>query len=561
MSFPGGLSGYLGGFLMQFYFLSLAGPFIITFLLFGIQQTTRQILSVVNRNISFFPLSFLPALYAALILCDEFYPLSAVVGFLITLLLCWLYITIRKKNYRFIIGTLLIPLTYWLAGGSFLMLLAVIFVFEILVVKRSRKKAGKTEISDIANSGRLKAWHLTVYLLVAAGVPLFVKTFLILQPLMLTFISEFYYDLRTVVPKSIFIFFAFPAALMIIKCFLPEKEKIYHTAIYIQIAGIIVAGYFGFRLLANFSAEEIFTYDYLVRNECWVDVITFAEKKPPRNDLSLAMLNLSLAKTGKMGGSMFTFEQNGSEGLFLPFAKDYFAPMMRSEIFFQLGLINASQECAFESMETTPNLNKTVRSIKRLAETNLINGQYEVAKKYIKVLKNTIFYRKWAIDTEKYLYNEDMINKHFVWGERRSLMIKKDIFFKVQNMESTLNMLYILLSENPQNRIAFEYLISYYLINKDLMNLMNCLPMMEKLNYSEIPLSYQEAIMYFIGLTPKNPMSDIRFYVSDYTKTKMKAYTGIYTAFKNPQEYLRKKYSGTYWYYFDFKTIGLSNEK
>ena len=39
MSCPGGFSGYLGEFLTQFYFLSLAGPFIITLLLLVIQQT------------------------------------------------------------------------------------------------------------------------------------------------------------------------------------------------------------------------------------------------------------------------------------------------------------------------------------------------------------------------------------------------------------------------------------------------------------------------------------------------------------------------------------------
>ena len=63
IGFPGGFSGYLGGFLTQFYFLSLVGPLIITLLLFGIQQTTRHILSAANGNDLFFPLSFSPALF------------------------------------------------------------------------------------------------------------------------------------------------------------------------------------------------------------------------------------------------------------------------------------------------------------------------------------------------------------------------------------------------------------------------------------------------------------------------------------------------------------------
>ncbi|MBE3087322.1 MAG: hypothetical protein IMZ64_14030, partial [Bacteroidetes bacterium] len=66
MSYPGGFSGYLGGFLTQFYYLSLVGPLILTLLIFAIQQLTKHILFTINQNRSFFPLSFLPALNAAM---------------------------------------------------------------------------------------------------------------------------------------------------------------------------------------------------------------------------------------------------------------------------------------------------------------------------------------------------------------------------------------------------------------------------------------------------------------------------------------------------------------
>jgi len=85
ISFPGGFSGYLGGFLTQFYYLSLAGSLIITLLIFGIQQLTKLILFRINQNRSFVPLSFVPALFVAMIICDEFYPLSALIGFMVAL--------------------------------------------------------------------------------------------------------------------------------------------------------------------------------------------------------------------------------------------------------------------------------------------------------------------------------------------------------------------------------------------------------------------------------------------------------------------------------------------
>ena len=561
IGFPGGFSGYLGGFLTQFYFLSLVGPLIITLLLFGIQQTTRYILSATNGNDSFFPISFFPALFSGMILCDEFYPISAIVGFLIALLFGLLYLSIKKSWYRFVVGILSIPFVYWLTGGAFIMLLSVILVYEIIVLRRLKKMAGSTKISQVADIERLTAWHLTVYIAEVAVIPVIVNAFLILQPLMLGYVSEFYYDLHTVLPANILVLFALPAVLLILISFLPAKIKAFKAALWIQMTTIIIAGYLGFKLMTNFAAEEIFTYDYLVRNQRWADVIAFAEKKPPRNNLSLALLNLALAKTDKMGEDMFNFEQNGIEGLFLPKANEYFASMIRSDIFFQLGLINASQECAFERMETNPNLNKSVRSIVRLTETNLLNGQYEVALKYVKLLKNTVFYREWASDVEKYLFNEDMINKHPVWGERRKLMIREDFFFKVQNGESTLNMLHILLSENQQNRIAFEYLMSYYLINKDILNILNCISIMDKLCYPSIPDLYQEATILVIGLTSENQKTGIPLVVSKYINARMKRYTNIYRSHNNPQAFLRKEFSGTYWYYFHFKPIEINSEE
>jgi hypothetical protein len=558
MGLPGGFSGWLGEFLTQFFIISLAGPLIITILLFGMQKVTLRIFSAINANRSFFPLSFLLPLNAALIICDEFYPLSAVIGVLISLIAGWIYTTIPNNNRRFIAGLLLIPLTYCLAGGSYLSLLAIIIVFEILSAYRARKNASRKKINDLHGFRMVKVWQLFIYVVISAGIPLLARQYLVQEPAGLAYLSEFYYDLRTQVPKAIPMLFALPAILMILICFLPSKEKIYKTALFIQVALFIPAVIFGLKLWANFGAESIMKYDYLVRMNRWNDVIKYAEKKPPRNNLSLAMLNLSLAKTGTMGDRMFNFEQNGIDGLFLHFAKEYVAPMMGSEIFYQLGLVNASQEYSFESTETTPALNKTVRSVKRLAETNLINGNCEVARKYLKLLDKTIFYRKWAHKTEKYLYNEDLINSDPDWGDKRKMLIKRDFFFKVEIMEGALNML---LKENPRNNMAYQYLMAFYLINKDLGNFMNRVPMMNDLGYTSIPVGYQEAIMYVIGLTTENPMKNVPYQISNDTKLRMQAYANIYTSRKDAQEILRKSYSGTYWYYLHYKKIEIKKAK
>ena len=101
---PGGLCSYLGSFLTQFYYLPLAGPLVIAGLLLILQQATGKILFSVNSSSYHLPLSFVPSLFACMLLCNEFYPLSAVTGFLASMASAWLYISVRTGRKRLITG-------------------------------------------------------------------------------------------------------------------------------------------------------------------------------------------------------------------------------------------------------------------------------------------------------------------------------------------------------------------------------------------------------------------------------------------------------------------------
>jgi hypothetical protein len=231
---------------------------------------------------------------------------------------------------------------------------------------------------------------------------------------------------------------------------------------------------------------------------------------------------------------------------------------MGNEILYHLGLTNASQEYAFESMETIPSMGKSARVIKRLAETNLINGQYKVSEKYLKLLKKTIFYRKWAKNAMTVLNNEEKINNDPDWGEKRKFMVRNDYFFHIKNIEAVLNRM---VKEHPDNKMAFEYLMAFYMINKDMRNFINLIPVMEKMGYSKVPDSYQEAILYIIGLNNEDPMTNSPAYVSQNTKLRMKAYADIYTKYPDARKRLEKKYAGTYWFYLHFEEVELSSSE
>ena len=391
------------------------------------------------------------------------------------------------------------------------------------------------------------------YIILAVIFPLLVQKYLLYQTVLSTVFTEFYYDISGLIPRTIPILFGIPLILIIIVNLLKISERYYVIALSVQIGIILIICFFGFKKWANFDAEEIMAYDYLVRNKQWAEVLEYNTKKPPQNYLSLAMLNLALAKTGLLGDKMFNYDQHGLDGLFLIFNKiGYTTPLMGNEILYHLGFINASQKYTFEAMEIIPNKDKSARTIIRLAETNLINGQYKVSEKYLKLLEKTIFYRKWAKNTMEYLYNEDKINDHPDWGEKRKYKVKNDYFFDIQNMEEALiNMV----EDNPGNKIAFEYLMAAYLINKDLANFIKYFPGIENFNYKEVPISYQEAMIYIILLNKKNPIPNATRYVNENIIKRLNSYISIYTTYPDAMVRLRKDFWGTYWYYLHFSDI------
>jgi len=540
---PGGFNGYIGGFLTQCFYLPYIGALIITLLLIAIQQVTKRILLSINDNQYLFPLTFFPMLLAGIMLLDELYPLSAVTGILSALLFGWLYTKLKKRNHRFTTGLVIIPVAYLLLGGVIFALLLIMLVYELITSLKAQKRT--------LPEGRknFKILHYLSYLILAVCVPLLVQRFFILQPVKLAFMSEFFYNIPDKIPSLLLIIFIIPSILIFLYYIIPSHHlRNIYTLVALMII-VLAVGYTGFRLKVNFDAEETMTYDYLARNQQWDKIISHAERSYPKNYLSLAMFNLALAKTGQLGDKLFRYDQHGVDGLFLGFAHEYITPLMGNEIFYHLGLINASQQYVFESMEVMPKSGRSVRSVKRLAETNLINGQYRVAEKYLKLLERTLFYRKWARDTKKYLNNEDLINQHPDYGEKRKLLVSKDFFFHAEDIE---NILYLILRDNPRNKLAFEYLMAIYLLNKDLQKFIDCLPMMEDLNYSEIPVSYQEAIMYYISMINSDPLTGSRLKISDSVKSRMQSYADIYTKNPDARDLLRQYFGGTYWYYLHY---------
>jgi len=311
---------------------------------------------------------------------------------------------------------------------------------------------------------------------------------------------------------------------------------------------IIYVSVFKIAYPKNHSKWELMKYDYHCRMKNWNKVIEMADRKSPTTPMTVAYLNLALYKTGQLSDKMFHYFQSGPEGLIPSFHRDFMIPAVAGEIYWYLGFVNTAQRFTFESMEALPGYQKSVRSVKRLAETNLINEYYETSEKYLSILEKTLFYRKWAKETRTYINNDIKIYMHPEWSEIRRFRTNVD--FMHSNAEKDM-MLGVIFQQNIGHRMAYEYLMAYTLLTKNIESFPVYFRLKKDFAYNEIPKAWQETLVYIWGLK-NDDMESIPIPISNTVKNDVMNYARIYTSQQSPEQTLRNQFSKTYWYYYHF---------
>ena len=215
---------------------------------------------------------------------------------------------------------------------------------------------------------------------------------------------------------------------------------------------------------ANFKAERVMQYDFMACHQQWNRILATANAEKPNNQIGVTVQNLALAMHGQLADHLFDYNQNGIAGLLPDVQSDATSPMPTAEAFYQLGMIYVAQRTVFEAQEAILDFQKSARCYKRLAQTNLIIGSYEVARKYLTALQKTLFYRDFANETLPLLGNEEAIAKHPEYGRMRKCAYGEDFYF---SDHTTPEMLESLFFSNTDNHLAYQYLVAYYMLTGD----------------------------------------------------------------------------------------------
>ncbi len=537
MDKPGGFSDYVGNFFTQFFFYSWVGAIIIATLLTLLQRAVWFIAHKLGAKPLFAPITFIPSLLYWGLLCDENYLMGGVVVMLLVVAFISLCTFLKSAPIRIPFVLFSIPVLYWLAGGAFLLLPLFAIIREMI-------------------SGKMKMIHLALFMLVSVALsiafPLLSKIYLLQYPVMKAWIGANFFRFPVVIPFSIGAIGLLIVFIPIILRLLPVyKKKNRKVLVYVvQLLILLVGGYLFIRGAADMEKEEIMAYDFNVRMRRWDQVIALADKKAPSSPLSVTCLNLALAKEGLLAERMFNYYQNGIQGLMPDFTRDFTIPMVAGEVYYHLGFVNTAQRYAFEAMEALPDYQKSVRAVKRLAETNLINGDYTIATKYLQLLQKTFYYRGWATKALITMKDEMLIVQHSEWGWLRQCRTKEDFLFSEGEKDMMLGVLF---RQNQTNRMAYEYLMAYTLLTKDLNHFIQYFPLGKSLKYKAIPNSFQEALLYVWEKTNTDPAREIPYPINSLTMQRMKAFERVSPNQADPDPKLFSEFWNTYWYYLQFR--------
>ena len=483
---PGGLADYISEFLVQFYYMPVLGGVIIALLLMGIQAAVWGLMKQYGARHDFpgYLLSFLPSIALWCAMGDQNVLLSFVVALFGALVIGWIHNRFHNRLVKVVFELVSTALVYWFLGP-------VVFLYAALMIGDTLKNA-KQKGNVFSGIG----YSAGILILTIAWILLTTQT--LQYPLYRIFAGLNYYRYPGTIsplPFVVMVWAVVISFLGMIPCHRKSLQKLQQSKVVIVLIYVlvIVASWFGIKASFDEMTYELIDYDFLVRTEQWDKIIEKAEKKPATTPLSVSCVNLALSQKGMLADRLFEFYQNGGEGLFPTFTRDMISPVSTAEIFFRLGMVNDAERYMFEAQEAIPNYRKSARLTRRIIECEIINGNYQVAAKLLRRLQKTLFYSNWANQTMALLGNEKAINRHPVYGKLRKYREKKqDFLFSDREMDQMLGLLFL---NDNHNKMAYEYLVCYELLQRDMEKFMQYYPLGRFVGYDHIPRSFQEILI------------------------------------------------------------------
>ncbi|MBD3321478.1 MAG: hypothetical protein GF350_10335 [Chitinivibrionales bacterium] len=262
-------------------------------------------------------------------------------------------------------------------------------------------------------------------------------------------------------------------------------------------------------------------FDHAAYYHEWERLLDAARRLPDAgfHPYTCADVNRALYETGDLCEKMFTFPQNPA-GLMVPLRhytqKDsvHVPPLIgirNAETCLKLGLVNLAEQMAHELLSAYSDY-PALYCI--LAKVNIIKKQFPAARLFLKhllTLKNDRYRRKQARRMLVALSSDSSFDNNPEIARVRKKIPSND-YIRIERWPE--EQLTDLLKSNPSNRMAFEYLMAFYLQNGKVAKVAKHIDALNRFFPDRYPRHIEEALVIFVhGMNRKlpaeaNPLSD-----------------------------------------------------
>jgi hypothetical protein len=529
---PGGLPLYLGSFFTQFFISSWVGAFIYTITAFAVFILSYYIFK--KHNFENIILAFIPVWLLSVLQSNEFFTFGQAVGFLLLLSYFAFYISVGDSRSRYLLFLAGWPFFYLLAGGFSIPLILLCLLHELFFRKEKKR------------------YFITIlYVTTGVLVPyLSARLIFYIQPdKVYTYPVTF--ELPSIFLNALILLFVWTPLILIASLLLFKslKNRLMPwslTNVLTGVAIIVLMAFVVYKRAYNKMADMMLGVDHYAQRAEWSKIIKLSDRYPGYNTLVIYYTDLALYKTGNLLEKMFSYPQIGSQGLRLKWQRNLNL-FFGGEVFSQLAYNNESIHWAFESL-VAKGLNP--RSLKKLTVGFIVNGNYDVARKYLSLLNKTLFYRRWAKRHIRYLHDPELAEEDPEISLFRDSQIRYNFFSEVSGMN-----LRDLLRNHPENRMAYEYLLASLLLDRNLDDFSKEVLNLKYYGFNRLPLHIEEALIFY-NFYENQKIIPEGYIFREETINRFADYATIYTRFRSDRKVaaheLRKKYGNTYWYYLQF---------
>jgi len=542
---PGGITAYLSAFFAQFFHIGWAGALVATAQAWLLWLCAGIIVKAAGgkqiRWISFIAPLLLIFLYGRYV-----YPLGIAMWTLAAIVFACVYlkIVVSSSKASLPVYLALSVILYLIAGGGYLLFATACGIYELFYRRRLITgavfllsapiiayiittlvfKASVVDVlndfipHDIVNIGRLAA---------ACGLYLFL-------PLMLLGLR-----FSETLKKS---------ALNNFTAWL-SKRQIIMPAPLVAIVAAVLIGFLGHNSWLK-TQISVTWYSY---NGMWGQILETSASYP-RDLLINHAADRALYHTGLLSQDMFAYGQQ-LDGLILPGDRTNLLTLWRLfDTYIDLGYMNLADSALAQCLEM---YGEQPVFLKRLAFVNMVKGDTGTARVYLGALNKTLFDADFAqvylgkIAADPNLSADEEIQR------LRGLMPAKNRNIRAVNEDFFLD----LLDKNRHNRMAFEYLMSYYLLTNQVSKFMENLGRLDDFEYAGIPRVYEQAILLY-GFARKTNVEVPGRQISQESRQRfddfLKILFGKYKGDKKAAFYeLTMDYGDTYYFYSAYRQSGM----